>query len=569
MLLSPLRAARLSALFALFALLTACSRSEQPPVAETPAATGALDAQRSQVEADLHTHTEVMASDAFGGRGPGTPGEEMTVNYLVEQFEGLGLEPGNGESWVQEVPITAVTTDPSAVLAIRGSDFKRDLRYADEMVVFTQRQVESIKVEDSALVFVGYGIAAPERGWDDYGDLDVAGKTVVILINDPGYATQDPEVFNGNTMTYYGRWTYKYEEAARRGAAAAIIVHQTAPAAYGWDVVRNSWSGPQIGLTADNQNLDRVAAEGWITESVARELFTAAGADFDALKAAAAQPGFQAVPLGDLTLSTELSNTLTSSRSRNVMARLPGTAHPDEHIVYSAHWDHLGTKEGEGDQVYNGASDNASGTAALLALARLHMEDGAAPRSLLFLAVTAEESGLLGAEWYVKNPPHALETTVANLNMDNIYGGVDGRTRDVAVVGFGNSELEYWLAIAADRQDRVLVQEPNPEKGYYYRSDHFNFARYGVPALYLTRGVDSLEHDREWGQQQLINYVVNDYHKPSDEYSPDWDLSGAADNVVLFYDIATALAAGRDWPNWNEGTEFKATRDESSAARAP
>jgi Zn-dependent M28 family amino/carboxypeptidase len=251
------------------------------------------------------------------------------------------------------------------------------------------------------------------------------------------------------------------------------------------------------------------------------------------------------------------------------MARLPGTEHPDEHIVYSAHWDHLGTKEGEGDQIYNGASDNASGVAALLALARLHLDAGPAPRSLLFLAVTAEEAGLLGAQWYVENPPHALETTVANLNMDNIYGGVDGRTRDVAVVGFGNSELENWLKAAADRQGRVLVQEPNPEKGYYYRSDHFNFARHGVPALYLTRGVDSLEHGSEWGQQQLDNYVANDYHKPSDEYSPDWDLSGAADNVVLFYDIATALAAGRDWPNWNPGTEFKSTRDESSAARAP
>ncbi len=561
--------ARLPVLVAVFSLFAACSQSELPAADDGGTAEIPLDAQRSQVEADLHTHTEVLAADEFGGRSPGTAGEELTVAHLVEQFEALGLEPGNGESWVQDVPITAVTTDPSATLSIRGSEFEADLAYAEEMVVFTQRQVESVAVEDSELVFVGYGISAPERGWDDYADLDVTGKTAVILINDPGYATQDPEVFNGNTMTYYGRWTYKYEEAARRGAAAAIIIHQTKPAAYGWDVVRNSWSGPQIGLTADNQNLDRVAAEGWITEAVARELFAAAGADFDTLKAAAAEPGFTAVSLGDLTLSTELSNTLSSAQSRNVMARLPGTEYPDEHIVYSAHWDHLGTKEGEGDQIYNGASDNASGVAALLALARLHQDAGSAPRSLLFLAVTAEEAGLLGARWYVENPPHALETTVANLNMDNIYGGVDGRTRDVAVVGFGNSELETWLQAAADKQGRVLVQEPNPEKGYYYRSDHFNFARHGVPALYLTRGVDSLEYGSEWGQQQLDNYVANDYHKPSDEYSPDWDLSGAADNVLLFYDIATALAAGRDWPNWNAGTEFKSARDESSAARAP
>ena len=559
-------AVRLPALAAVFSLLAACTQSEPPA---TTAPVNDLDRLRSQVEAELHTHTQVLAADEFGGRGPGTPGEELTVNYLVEQFQALGLEPGNGDSWVQDVPITAVTTDPSATLAIQGTDFERELAYAEEMVVFTQRQVESVSVEDAGLVFVGYGISAPERGWDDFGDMDVTGKTVVILINDPGYATQDSSVFNGNTMTYYGRWTYKYEEAARRGAAAAIIIHETLPAAYGWDVVRNSWSGPQIGLTAANQNMDRVAAEGWVTESVARELFAAAGEDFDVLKAAAASPDFQAVPLGDLTLSTELSNTLSNAQSRNVMARLPGTEYPEEHIVYSAHWDHLGTREGEGDQIYNGASDNASGVAALLALAKLHMEEGAPPRSLLFLAVTAEEAGLLGAKWYVENPPHALETTVANLNMDNIYGGVDGRTRDVAVVGFGNSELETWLQAAADKQGRVLVQEPNPEKGYYYRSDHFNFARHGVPALYLTRGVDSFEHGSEWGQQQLDNYVANDYHKPSDEYSADWDLSGAADNVALFFDIANDLAAGRDWPNWNAGTEFKSTRDESSAARAP
>ncbi len=556
---------------AVLTVLAACSPSEPPPeaVVAVPEQASLLDTQRSQVEADLHTHTEVLGSDAFGGRAPGTAGEELTVAYLVEQFEALGLEPGNGDSWVQDVPITSVTTDPATVLSIRGKDVERDLVYAEEMVVFTQRQLEQVAVADSELVFVGYGITAPERDWDDYGDLDVSGKTVVVLINDPGFATQDPTVFNGNTMTYYGRWTYKFEEAARRGAAAALIVHQTAPAAYGWDVVRNSWSGPQIGLTADNRNVDRVAAEGWITESVARDLFSAAGADFDALKAAAATPGFQAVPLADLSLSAQLSNTLSSARSRNVMARLPGTAFPEEHIVYSAHWDHLGTKEGEGDQIYNGASDNASGVAALLALARLHSNAGVGQRSLLFLAVTAEEAGLLGAEWYVENPPHALETTVANLNMDNIYGGVDGRTRDVAVVGFGNSELENLLAVAADRQGRVLVQEPNPEKGYYYRSDHFNFARFGVPALYLTRGVDSLEHGSDWGQRQLDNYVINDYHKPSDEYSPDWDLSGAAENVLLFHDIATELAAGRDWPNWNEGTEFKSARDASSAVRAP
>lgn len=532
-----------------------------------PTAPSSTD-MRAQVEADLHKHTAVLASDEYGGRAPGTPGEDLTVEYLVKEFEALGMEPGNGDSWVQEVPITSVTTAPSTVMSIRGGDYDRDLAYSTEMMVSTQQQVESVSVEDSPLVFVGYGITAPERDWDDYAGVDVEDKTVVILINDPGYATQDPDVFNGNTMTYYGRWTYKYEEAARRGANAAIIVHQTAPAAYGWEVVANSWSGPQIGLTAENRNVDLVEAEAWVTEPVARELFQAAGLDFDELKDAAARPGFKAVPMGDLKASVTLDNTLASARSKNVIARLPGTDYPDEHIVYTAHWDHLGTKEGEGDQIYNGASDNASGTAGLIALAHLHAQAPVPQRSILFLAVTAEESGLLGAKWYVENPPHSLETTVADLNMDNIYGGVDGPTRDVAVVGFGNSELEAWLEKAADKQQRVLVEEPNPEKGYYYRSDHFNFARHGVPALYLTRGVDSLEHGKEWGQAQLDAYIAERYHKPTDEYSADWDLSGTAENVILFYDVATALANSRDWPNWNAGTEFKSKRDESSESRA-
>jgi Zn-dependent M28 family amino/carboxypeptidase len=555
--------------------LGACSKTEQateapvevaPTPVATPAETG-QDDMRGQVEADMHEHTAVLAADEFGGRAPGSPGEELTVEYLVKEFEALGMQPGNGDSWYQEVPITAVTTDASAILSVTGTDYNRDLAYGTEMMVSTQQQVESVSVADSPLVFVGYGITAPERGWDDYADVDVAGKTVVLLINDPGYATQDPSVFNGNTMTYYGRWTYKYEEAARRGASAAIIIHETAPAAYGWEVVANSWSGPQIGLTAENRHEDKVGVEAWITEDAARDLFASVGEDFDALKEAAAQPGFKAVSLGDLKAATELTNTLSSSRSKNVVARLPGSTHPDEHITYTAHWDHLGTRDHEGDNIYNGASDNASGVGGLLALARLHSEAPTPERSILFLAVTAEESGLLGARWYVENPPQRLDITVANLNMDNVYSGLDGRTRDVAVVGFGNSELEAYLETAAAAQGRVLVQEPNPEKGYYYRSDHFNFARHGVPALYLTRGVDSIEHGREWGQAQLDAYVANDYHKPSDEYSPDWDLSGAADNVLLFYRVATALANSRQWPNWNPGTEFKSKRDETSNSR--
>lgn len=539
---------------------TACSEQQGESAAETNAV--------AQVEADIHRHTAVLAADEFEGRAPATRGEELTVAYLKEQFSALGLEPGNGDSWYQQVPVTTIEASPEAVFTISGEDFSRSLAYRSEMVATTQQAVPSITVEGSPLVFAGYGINAPERGWNDYAGLDVKGKTVVVLINDPGFATQDPAVFNGNTMTYYGRWTYKYEEGARQGAAAVIIVHETAAAAYPWEVVSVGWSGPQVGLTDTNKHADKLQVEGWIQKSVAEELFTAAGLDYAVLKAAAARPGFRAQPLAELTASIGLENSIENSLSRNVVARLPGTSHADETVVYSAHWDHLGMDpEMEGDNIYNGASDNASGTAGLLALARLHAEQGPAQRSLLFLAVTAEESGLLGSRWYGENPLYPLATTVANLNMDNIYGGLDGRLREVAVVGFGNSELEIYLQQQASAQDRVLVQEPSPEKGYYYRSDHFNFAKQGVPALYLTRATDSRENGRMWGQNQLQAYTANDYHKPSDEYSPDWDLSGAAEDVLLYFGIGETLANSRDWPNWNEGTEFKGKRDQTSGLR--
>jgi Zn-dependent M28 family amino/carboxypeptidase len=544
------------------ALITiGCAEKQGEPAPETSIT--------SQVESDIHRHTAVLAADEFEGRAPATRGEELTVAYLQEQFEALGLQPGNGDSWVQAVPVTSIEASPEAMFAVSGADFNRTLEYRSEMVVATQQAVPTISLEDSPLVFAGYGINAPERGWNDYADLDVKGKTVVVLINDPGYATQDPAVFNGNTMTYYGRWSYKYEEGARQGAAAVIIVHETAAASYPWEVVGVGWSGPQVGLTAANKHADKLRVEGWIQQSVAEDLFATAGLDFATLKAAAAKPGFRAVPLAQLTASIALENTIENSLSRNVIARLPGTSHADETIIYSAHWDHLGIKpEMEGDNIYNGASDNASGTAGLLALARLHAERGPAQRSLVFLAVTAEESGLLGSRWYAENPIYPLATTVANLNMDNIYGGLDGRVREVAVVGFGNSELENYLEQQSRAQDRVMVQEPNPEKGYYYRSDHFNFAKQGVPALYLTRATDSRENGRMWGQNQLDAYTANDYHKPSDEYSSDWDLSGAAEDVLLFFGIGQALANSRDWPNWNKGTEFKEMRDQTSGSRA-
>jgi Zn-dependent M28 family amino/carboxypeptidase len=546
--------------------LAACGEGKREDVASVP---DTALSQLERVEADLHRHTRVLASDEFGGRAPGTPHEVMTVEYLRDAFAELGLQPGNQGSWYQQVPITAVTTSPETVLNISHGDGGLALEYGSQMMAATQQQVPRVDVVDSPLVFVGYGIVAPERGWNDYADVDVTGKTVVMLVNDPGYATQDPALFNGNTMTYYGRWTYKYEEAARQGAAAAVIIHETGAAAYPWEVVENSWSGPNIGLTAEDRNEGLLKIESWVTQPAARELFELAGLNFDASVEAAARPGFRAREMGTLRASISLDNMLESSLSRNVLARLPGSEAPGEHIVYSSHWDHLGTRGGEGDTIFNGASDNASGVAGLLAIARQFGQLAQPPRrSVLFLAVTAEESGLLGSRWYGENPVFPLETTVANINMDNLYKAVDGRTRDVAVVGLGNSTLEDYLAAEARGQDRVVVQEPNPEKGFYYRSDHFNFARQGVPALYLTRSADSRERGAEWGQEQLATYTAIDYHKPSDEYSPDWDLSGTAEDVLLLYGVGRQLATGRDWPEWRSGVEFRAKRELSRASRA-
>lgn len=443
----------------LASLLLACS-PEQQVTTPAPVATAAVPVATTEAErigAELHQHIRVLASDEFGGRAPATPGEVLTTDYLQAQFRALGLQPGNGDSYLQEVPVTEITADSNVVLALRGSDYYADLRYADDMVVSTYQEVENTGITSSELVFVGYGIVAPERNWNDYANVDVVGKTVVILVNDPGYATKDPELFNGNTMTWYGRWPYKYEEAARQGAAGAIIIHETGAAAYGWDVVRNSWTGPQIVLSDANGHADQSPVIGWITQDSARDLFDGAGLDFDALVTAAAQPGFQAVPIGDIRASANLTNVIRRSTSNNVVAVLPGTERPQETIIYSAHWDHLGTNpELPGDQIYNGANDNATGVAALLSLARKFAENPLPPkRSVVFLAVTAEESGLLGSQWYGENPLFPVATTVANINMDAL--GTNDPMRDVVVVGYGSSELEDYLREAVALQEGRYV----------------------------------------------------------------------------------------------------------------
>jgi Zn-dependent M28 family amino/carboxypeptidase len=410
------------------------------------------------------------------------------------------------------------------------------------------------------MVFVGYGPVAPEYGWNDYAGIDVKGKTVVILVNDPGFATGDESLFTGRAMTYYGRWTYKFEEAARQGAAGAFIVHETEPAAYPWEVVEGSWKGEQFSLVPEDNNMSRAAIEGWTTVETARGIFAQAGLSYDSLKTRANLRGFRAVPLG-LTASISVRSAIRHSTSNNVLAVVRGSERPDEYMVYLAHWDHLGRDTTlKGDQIYNGALDNASGTAGLLELAEAFARLDPAPRrSVLFLAVTAEEQGLIGSAHYAENPIYPLDQTVAVINMDGL--NPIGPMRDVTIIGYGNSELDDYLAEAARTQSRVIQPDAEPEKGFYYRSDHFNFAKVGVPALYPDAGVDHVERGEAYAREQRDKYTTERYHKPSDEYDPSWDLRGAIDDLRLFFLVGYRIVNEETYPNWRPGTEFRATRD--------
>ncbi len=451
-------------------------------------------------------------------------------------------------------------------LTVRGGGETRQLAFGSAFVGGTRRVVERSEIADAEMVFVGYGVVAPEYGWNDYEGIDARGKTVVILVNDPGFASGDTTLFNGRAMTYYGRWTYKYEEAARQGAAGAVVVHRTEPAGYPWEVVETGWTGPQFDLVRADGNMSRAALEGWVSEDAARRIFAQGGADFDSLSAAAAAPGFRAVPL-ELTASVTIRNTIARSTSRNVLAVLPGTDRADEYVVYMAHWDHMGVdRSRDGDQIYNGAKDNASGTAGIVQIAKAFAAlDPRPARSILFLAVTAEEQGLLGSAYYATNPVYPLAKTVAAINLDglNLYG----RMRDITVIGMGNSELDDYLADAATGQDRYLRPDPEAEKGYYYRSDHFNFAKEGVPALYTDAGIDHVEHGEEYGLAQRAEWVAERYHQPSDEYDPDWDLTGAIDDLQLFFRVGYRIANESTFPAWEPGTEFRARRDSMLAGQ--
>jgi Zn-dependent M28 family amino/carboxypeptidase len=515
-------------------------------------------------------HIKVLASDRFEGRAPGSKGEQLTVAYLEEQFRRSGVEPGNPDgSYVQKVPLVGITPAPDANLTLRRGSDTRILKYRDQVVPWTKRVAEKVALDNSEMVFVGYGVQAPEYQWDDYKGLDVRGKTLVMLINDP--AVPDPSdpskldrtMFGGKAMTYYGRWTYKYDIGAKLGAAAVVIVHETQPAAYPFSVVQGSNTGEKFDLVTPDKNMGRCAVEAWISRDSAVELFRMAGQDFEALKKQAVTRAFKPVALG-VTATMTITNTLRRLDSRNVLGKITGSDPKlrDEYVIYTAHWDHLGVgTPAEGDAIYNGALDNASGVAALLEIARWFTKIEPKPkRSMLFLAVTAEEQGLFGSEYYAKMPVYPLEKTLANINIDGM--NMFGRTRDITVVGMGASDLDDYLRDAAARQKRVLRPDPEPEKGFYYRSDHFNFAKHGVPALYTDQGIEYIGKPEKYGIAVRDRYTAEDYHRPSDEVKPDWTAEGALEDAALFAEVGYAVANASKLPEWKPGNEFRATREE-------
>jgi Zn-dependent M28 family amino/carboxypeptidase len=530
------------------------------------AAPGAADDGAAAItEQGYRATVATLASDAFEGRKPGQPGEARTLEYLEREFRAIGLRPPAGGRYRQAVPLVEITASPAAAIEVAAGEGGARLAYRDDMVVWTRRVVPSVRLASSPLVFVGHGVVAPEYGWNDYAGIDMHGKTAVILVNDPGF--RDGALFRGRHMTYYGRWTYKYEEAMRQGAAAALIVHETAAAAYGWDVVRNSNTGPLLEPDADDGHAGRVAVEGWITLEAARRVFALAGQDFDALERAATRPGFRAVPLA-ARASVTLDNEIRRMRSANVVGVLPGASRPAETVLYLAHWDHFGragdAAPGE-DPVYHGAVDNATGIAGILEIAKAFARARPRPaRSVAFLAVTGEESGLLGSAYYGEHPVFPLATTAAAINLDALQPV--GRTRDVEVIGYGASELEDLLAAAARRQGRVLAADRQPEKGFFFRSDHFNLAKHGVPALYIESGSDSRDHPPGWVDAQVQDYIAHRYHKPADRYDPAWDVRGNLEDLALLYAVGRRVADDPGWPAWYPTSEFRAVREASRAA---
>jgi len=553
------------------AVVTAACSGEEPPKqqAAAPAAAQLSVAALPKVDpAKVLEHIKALSADEMEGRAPGTAGEDKTVAYLEAQFKELGLQPGNPDgTFIQKVPLVGIKGAQAKPLTFAKGGRTLQLKWKDDVVAWSKHVAASASIAGSDVIFAGYGVEAPEYNWNDFKDVDVKGKTIVVLVNDPPVPDPanadalDSKTFGGKAMTYYGRWTYKFEEGARKGAAAVLIVHETGPAGYGFNVVQGNLN-EKFDLIAPDKNMSKASVEGWITTDAAKKLFALGGQDFDALKKQAVSRDFKPVPLG-VTASMAIANTLRTIDSRNVVAKLEGAdpALKDEYVVYSAHWDHLGVGDPvNGDKIYNGALDNASGVGMVLEIARaLKQAQPAARRSFLFLMVTAEEKGLLGSEYYSVNPLYPLAKTAANINVDEINPW--GRTKDISVIGLGASQLDDYLRAAAQEQGRTLTPDAEPEKGFYYRSDHFNFAKQGVPALDPQAGVAYADKPADWIKARKDEWDEKHYHAPSDEVRSDWDLSGALDDAQLFIAVGYRVANADKLPEWSPGNEFKAKRD--------
>ncbi len=502
-------------------------------------------------------HIERLASDEFLGRKPFTEGEVKTVNYLKDEFEKLGLLPGNGDSYFQDVPMVEITGTPSENMIISGKNESFNLELLKDFVATTNKVVTDVSLENSELVFAGYGIVAPEYGWNDYEGMDWKGKTAVVLINDPGFKSGDSTVFKGNEMTYYGRWTYKYEEAARQGADGLIIIHDTEPAAYGWNVIESGWSGARLIIEND---LPLLNVESWISSESAKKMFDASALNGQDYKTISRKKGFKPIPL-ELNVSVEIKNKIKRDVSKNVVALIPGTDRKDEFIIYSAHWDHFGIgKAIEGDSIYNGAVDNASGTAGLLAIAEAFKKSNPTKRSIVFIAVTGEEQGLLGSAYYAEHPIFNPKKTVANINIDALDS--PGKMKDLTITGYGHSEMDAYAKDEATKQNRYIIPDQEAEKGYFFRSDHFNFAKIGIPALYASGSYEGFDKNIEEVKAYNDYYRINKYHQPSDEYNPETtELSGVQLDLQLFFNVGLKLSNEDYFPKWYDGSEFKAARE--------
>ena len=538
---------RLICLSSLVFVIVSCQPTKNP-----------ADGEVSIDTVSVASHLQVLSSDEYEGRKPFTEGEEKTVQYLEAQFRKMGLAPGNGDSYIQEVPMVEITAEPDDEMVISGQTGEVRLDVKEEFVVYTEIPEEETKIERSELVFAGFGIVAPEYNWNDYEGLDVTGKTVIVLVNDPGFGSGDPSLFKGETMTYYGRWTYKYEEAARQGAAGVLIVHETIPAGYPWLVVRNSWSGAKLNLDVSAEG--KCAVQGWITRDAAIKIFEASGKDMRNFTTMARSADFEPFSLG-LEASVGIRNSIKRDVSKNVIAEIRGTEAPDEAVVYSAHWDHLGIGQSvDGDSIYNGALDNASGTAVLLGLAEAFKKTSEPKRTIAFLAVTAEEQGLLGSQYYCENPTYSPEKMVANINMDG--ASYYGPMKDLTVIGYGQSNLDDMAQVVAEKQGRYLKPDPDAGKGYFFRSDHFNFAKIGVPAFYASADFEAIEGGVASIQGLKDAYLQKRYHRPQDEYEAvDWQYGGLLQDGMLYYELGSQLANSNIWPEWKDGSEFKSLRE--------